>query len=76
MTFIRLPIILLSHVRVGLKPSPSGEGFSMKCLSYGEELQKNELDCFQGGSPFGWGLKTLNGNISILTQGVMSRGTD
>jgi len=67
---------LLSHVRVGLKPSPSGEGFSMKCLSYGEELQKNELDCFQGGSPFGWGLKTLNGNISILTQGVMSRGTD
>jgi len=29
---------LLSHVRVGLKPSPSGEGFSMICLIHGKAL--------------------------------------
>jgi iron complex outermembrane receptor protein len=31
---------LLSHVRVGLKPSPSGEGFSMICPSNVNEVQK------------------------------------
>ena len=36
----RLPVMLflLSHVRVGLKPSPSGEGFSMIRLCHGKAL--------------------------------------